>query len=223
MAIFDDEGKEHLKHHLTDLKDPVILKTFNQEFECRFCKETGEIIEEIGVASGGKVKVEVYDFVRDKETVGWYSIDKIPAVVIEGKEDYGIRFFGVPAGYELGTLLESIRMVSTGEHGLKPETVEALNKLPNPVHIQVFVTLTCPYCPKAVHMAHQMALASNNVRADMVESAEFPHLANKFGVLSVPKIVINEKTEFTGTLPEKAFLHFVQQAAAVKPEIAKPV
>lgn len=212
MALLDDEAKKHLKEHLKGLKDPVKIKMFTQEFECQFCKETRELVEAIGEASE-LVKVEVYDFVKDKDTAGWYGIDKIPAIVVEGKEDYGIRFFGIPAGYELTTLLEDIKMVSTGKHGLKAETVKALNELKNPVHIKVFVTLTCPYCPAAVHMAHKMAFASPLVKAEMIESAEFPHLANRYGVMSVPRVFLNEKTDFTGALPEKAFLNFVLQAA----------
>jgi alkyl hydroperoxide reductase subunit AhpF len=84
----------------------------------------------------------VYNFVTDKEAVRKYSIDKIPATVVEGEKDYGIRFFGIPTGYEFGTLIEDIIMASKGDSGLQPETREALSELGEPVHLQVFVTPT---------------------------------------------------------------------------------
>ena len=88
------------------------------------------------------ISLEVYNFITDKQQVSRYSIDKIPATVIEGESDYGIRFFGVPSGFEFGTLIESIVMASKGDSGLKPETREALAQLAEPVHLQVFVTPT---------------------------------------------------------------------------------
>ena len=153
-----------------------------------------------------KISVKVYDFVADKDQVAKYKIDKIPATVVEGGKDYGIRFFGVPAGYEFVSLLGSIELVSSGESGLSEATRNALSQLKDAVHIQVFITLTCPYCPRAVEMAHKLAFESDLVAADMVESAEFPHLANKYGVMAVPKVVVNEEA-----LPEAEFIENVMK------------
>ena len=74
------------------------------------------------------------------------------------------------------------------------------------VHIQVFITLTCPYCPGAVEMAHKLAVESELITADMVESAEFPHLTHKYDVMAVPKVVVNEDIQFEGALPEGEFV-----------------
>ena len=78
-----------------------------------------------------------------------------------------------------------------------------------PVHIHVFITLTCPYCPMAVQLAHEMAMESTLITSDMVEATEFPHLAHKYDVAAVPKIVINETIEFEGALPESKFFKYV--------------
>jgi predicted DsbA family dithiol-disulfide isomerase len=51
------------------------------------------------------------------------------------------------------------------------------------------------------------------VRTDIVEASEFPDLAERYGVYAVPKIVINETTEFVGAQPEEAFVAYVAQAA----------
>jgi alkyl hydroperoxide reductase subunit AhpF len=106
-----------------------------------YCRETRQLMEEITELSD-KITLEEYDFVADKDVVKRYSIDKIPATVVEGDKDYGIRFFGIPAGYEFGTLIEDIIMISKGDSGLEPETRLALATLSEPVHLQVFVTPT---------------------------------------------------------------------------------
>ena len=124
-------------------------------------------------------------------------------------KDYGIRFYGIPSGYEFSTLVEGIQMVGAGDSGLSQATKDALAKLDKPVHMQVFITPTCPYCPKAVHVAHQMAMESPFVQADMVEAIEFPHLSNKYSVMGVPRTVINEDTHVEGAMPEPMILQKV--------------
>ena len=131
---------------------------------------------------------------------------------MEGTRDYGIRFFGIPSGYEFSSLIEDIMVVSKDRTDLTDETRQRLKKLSRPVHIQVFVSVTCPYCPRAVSLAHKLAYESDSIRADMVEISEFTHLAHKYDVFSVPKVVINEVIQFEGVLPEPAFVSKVMEA-----------
>ncbi len=95
---------------------------------------------------------------------------------------------------------------------MSSETKKALEKLEKPLHIQVFVTPTCPYCPKAVRMAHQMAIESDKIRGDMIEATEFPHLSNHYNVSAVPKIIINDVVDFEGALHEPVYLEKVLEA-----------
>ena len=57
-----------------------------------------------------------------------------------------------------------------------------------------------------------MAVESNHVTADVIEAIEFPDLSRRYGVRGVPKIVINETTEFVGALPEADYLAHVRAA-----------
>ena len=211
MSIIKEDQKKQLKKRLKKLDGDVKLIVFTQEMECQYCEQTRELAEDLAALSD-KITVETYDFVADKDEVEKYKIDKIPATVVEGEKDYGIRFYGIPAGYEFVSLVDAIEAVSTGETGLSDETKTALGQLEDEVHIQVFITLTCPYCPNTVEMAHKMAMESDLVTADMVESAEFPHIANKYGVMAVPKVVVNEDTQFEGVLPENEFVENVIDA-----------
>jgi protein-disulfide isomerase len=61
-------------------------------------------------------------------------------------------------------------------------------------------------------LAHQMAVESEHVTADVIEATEFPDLSRRYNVRGVPKIVINDTTEFVGALPEAEYLAHVRAA-----------
>lgn len=205
--------KEQLREELTvKLQKPVRLVVFTQEYECPYCAQTRSLVEELASLSD-KIGVEVYDFVADVDKVRGYGVDKVPAVAIVGERDFGLRFYGLPYGYEFGTLLEGIIAVSRGRADISDEARERLKNVKVPVHIQVFVTLTCPYCPSVASLAFKFAVESDFVRADVVDVGEFPHVGHKYAVMGVPKTVINEKVEFLGAVPEDVFLEHVLLAA----------
>ncbi len=211
MPLIRDEDKKTIRKEFEEkLVNPVRLVMFTQDFECQFCAETRQIVEEIAALSD-KITAEIYDFIADKDKAEEYGIDKIPAIAIIGEKDYGIRFYGIPSGYEFTSLFEDIIDVSRRESGLMEPTKKALAQLKEPMHIQVFVTPTCPYCPMAVRLAHRMAMESDLVRADMVEAMEFPQLAIKYQVQGVPRSVINETIHQEGAVPEPLFMMNLMQ------------
>lgn len=207
--MIPDEPKEHLRMELNEkLEKPVKIIMFTQEVECQFCMQTRQLINELA-ALNDKIKVEIYDFLKDSEKAKEYGVDKVPAIVIVSEKDYGIRFYGIPYGYELQTLLEGVINVSKGRTDVSEETRKKLREIKKPVHIQVFVTLTCPYCPVVATIAYKFAIESDLIKADVIEASEFPQLAVKYAVMGTPKTVINEKIEFIGAFPEDLFLEHV--------------
>ncbi|NPV68779.1 MAG: glutaredoxin [Anaerolineae bacterium] len=215
MPLMDDKTREDVREMLKELTGPVKLLVFTQQFECQYCRETRQIAEEVAELND-LITVEVRDFVEDEAYAKQLGLDKIPAIAILGANDhdYGIRFYGIPSGYEFMSLLEAIRLVSTGEVQLSEETLRYLNALEGDLHLQVFVTPTCPYCPRAVVLAHQMAFASARVRADMIEANEFPHLSMRYNVMGVPRTVINEDTFIEGAAPEAMVVAKIREALA---------
>jgi glutaredoxin-like protein len=215
MALLKEEDRQHLIEEFETLQNPVKLLMFTQELECQYCRETRMIAEEVADLSDA-ISIEVYNFVTDKEVAEKYDIDKIPAIAVlqDGHEpkDYGIRYYGIPSGYEFSSLVEDVMMISQGESGLSEATKTQVAELTEPVHIQVFVTPTCPYCTRAVRLAHQLALESDLIRADMVEAIEFPHLSMKYQVQGVPRTVINEKVHIEGAVPEPMLMTRFKEA-----------
>ncbi len=149
MPLLDERVQKQVRGALADLKQPVRLVMFTQgeggALECAFCGETRQLVEEIAKLSD-RISVDIRDFQGDAELAKRYGIDKIPAIVMEtggdSPKDHGIRFYGIPSGYEFSTFLEDLRMVSRGEPGLGQATRDAVAKITRPVHIQVFVTPT---------------------------------------------------------------------------------
>jgi len=214
LGLIPEEHKAHLRQELQqNMQEPVRVVAFTQEMECEFCKEARELVQDVASLMPDKIVAEVYDFVKDEAKAKEFGVDKVPAIAVLGKKDHGIRYYGIPYGYEFNTFIDTIINVSKGTTNLSEETKTKLKTLDKPAHIQVFVTLTCPYCPIAAGLAHRFAIESDMVKSDVVEVGEFPHMAQKYSVMGVPKIVINERTELVGAVPEAQFVMHVLQAA----------
>ncbi len=149
MPLLEERVQKQVRTALADLKAPVSLVMFTQgeggAIECAFCGETRQLVEEIGKLSD-QISVDVRDFQKDADLAANYGVDKIPAIVMlagrESPRHHGIRFYGIPSGYEFSTFIEDLRMLARGEAGLSESTRRAIARITRPVHIQVFVTPT---------------------------------------------------------------------------------
>ena len=216
MALIDDKTGKAVKEVMAAMADPIHILVFTGLDECRSCSETVQMIEELGSLTG-KITHERLVLEDNEGLAGEMGIDKTPAVVVnrgtpEDNKYLGVRFFGIPAGYEFTSLLDSIVSASTGVLKISDETREYLAGLEKDLHIKVFVTPTCPYCPPAVVLAHHMAMASDRVVAEMIEASEFPEEARKFNVMGVPRTVINGKVHQEGAAPERLIVEKIRQA-----------
>lgn len=230
MAFLRESDRKEVERRLGGLDSPVKLLLFvekssplilpgRESSRCEYCREIQQLLEEV-VGLSPQLSLEVVDWKEEPDRAPVYGVDKVPALVLlkgDGS-DTRIRFYGIPAGYEFATLIEDILDVGRGRTGLQEETKEFLRGLEEPLHLQVFVTPTCPYCPRAVRLAHQMALESEKVRGDMIEAMEFPELAEEYGVMGVPRTVINGEQYLEGAVPEGVLVQALQSIVKVKAE-----
>jgi glutaredoxin-like protein len=199
---------------LKGLPSPIRLVVFTQEMECEHCRENRQLAEEVAALAPDKVRLEVYNLITDPEQARELGVDKVPAICVVGSRDYGIRFYGVPAGFEFSTFVAAIELAAGGDSRLKPESKSKLAGLTQAADVMVFTTLTCPACPAAASLAHRLAVESDKVTASVIDAAEFPQLVNLYGVMAVPKVVINRGHSFEGALPEDRFVEEVLKGAA---------
>jgi len=142
MALIADDVAAQLKEEFAKLQNPVRLAVFSQALADPESEQVRRLVEELG-ALDPRLTAESYNFVLDTEKVQGLRIARIPAIAILGAEkDYGIRMYGMPSGYEFGTLVDAILDVSRGDSGLSEETRAGLLALARPVHVQVFSTPT---------------------------------------------------------------------------------
>ena len=142
MPLISDEVAAQLEEEFSRLKGPVRLAVFSQALGDPESEQVKRLVEELGQLDD-RIRVESFNFVLDKEKVEALGIRRTPAVAVLGEDrDYGIRMYGLPSGYEFGTLVEAILDVSGGDSGLSEETRTALLALQGPVHLQVFSTPT---------------------------------------------------------------------------------
>lgn len=141
MGMLKEKDREKLINLFKEIKEDVKIVMFTQEMECTHCEMTRMLLEEVSGLSD-KLFLEVHDFVAEADLARKYGVDKIPAIVLSGDRDYGIRFYGVPAGYEFNVLIEDIMDVGKRDSGLDKAVMAELAKVDQPVHIQVLISPT---------------------------------------------------------------------------------
>lgn len=215
MGLLAEKDRKYLVDVFQkELHNEVKLLFFHGE-NCEYCDLESQLLDEVSELSD-KIVVEKHH--KDSDVGRSYGVEYAPALIItlaDGK-DRGVRFYGIPSGHEFGTLVQDIVTFGKGaQPQLSKDTIEKLKGLTKPIKISVFVTPTCPYCPRAALTAHNMALASDLVTAEVIEANEFFDLSEEFGVSSVPHIAINRSPEryFIGAYPEAQFLQQVLDLA----------
>jgi glutaredoxin-like protein len=205
--LLNEDIQTQVSEAFKQLQEPVHVLFFGTPDQCEYCDDTRQLLEEVTGLSD-KLTLSVFDIDADAAVAANYNVERTPGLVIaaegeDGPIDYGVRYAGIPSGHEFSSLIQDLILVSSRDSGLNENTREFLASLTEPVHLQVFVTPTCPYCPRAVVLAHQMAMESKLVHAEMVEATEFPELSNQYQIMGVPDTVINHgKGKMVGAAPE---------------------
>jgi len=208
MSLLSDRDRQTVQTHLAGLTHDVTLLFFTQTIGApETVAIARQVVEEVASLSD-RVSVEEVNLVLDREKSAQFGIDRIPAIVLlRDGADTRMRFLGAPAGYEFSSLVESILLAGTDDSGLTDESKRAIaEKATEPLDIKVFVTPTCPHCPRAVTLAHRMAVESPNISATCVEASEFHDLSREYRVTGVPKTVSSGGAEILGALPEEQFV-----------------
>jgi len=208
MPLLSDQDQQTVRGHLAAIDTPVTLLLFTQTIGGpETALATKQILDEIA-ALNEHVTVAEANFVLDRDRAAQYGVDRIPAIVVLANgEDTEIRFFGAPAGYEFMSLVEAVIAAGTGDSGLSPESRQLIaEQATGPIDIKVFVTPSCPHCPRAVTLAHRMAIESPHIRATCVEATEFMDLSRQYRVTGVPKTIVNDEIELLGAAPEEDFI-----------------
>jgi glutaredoxin-like protein len=212
MSLLTEQDQQQLRGMFqADLARAVRLVVFTQTFGCETCGEARRILDEVAALSP-RLSLEECNLVLETERAQALGVERSPTTAViavdeDGTEhDYGVRFVGLPSGYGFSALIDAILLVSKGDSSLSADSRAQLAALTEPVTIQVFSTPTCPHCPRAISLAHRMAIESPLVRSLAIEVSEFPDLIQRYRVNGVPKTVVNDRNEILGAQPEPMFI-----------------
>ncbi len=212
VVEMDQATKEQVQVMFATLDAEVTAHLFVKDHDCLYCGDTAELINQIAELSE-RVKVEKHHDAIGEGAAAEMGVKHHPTIVLHGKDKYKVRFLGIPAGHEFGALIAGIVAVSTGSIPLEPDLIADIKDIDKPLHIQVFTTPQCPYCPNMVRLAHYAAILNPLIEADMVEALEFQDLATKYQVFGVPKTIVNETVHFEGAVPPETFVEKLFEAA----------
>jgi len=210
MGLLKEEDKKYLSGEFEKhIEQPVnIIHFTSSSSDCMYCSQTKEILEEVEQLHP-KIALTVYDGDTDKENMEKYKVTLMPSIIIPRNGGTGMRYYGIPGGYEFSSLIEDIIDVGKDMVDLSPDTMQKLATIKKPFNIKVFITLSCPYCPQAVRMAHKFAFVNSNITGEMIEANEYPQLSQKYNVSAVPRMVMDDDYFFEGALPEPQFIQEV--------------
>lgn len=221
MALIDEKTRQEVRNRLAGtLEQPVELRLYRRPdsgrlilpggVRCATCDAAEELARALTEAVPDKLSLSIVDVSQDSAPIG-----AVPTLTVARPgEEPRVVFQGLTAGYEFATLLDAVERVSSSAPQLPPELAERLSALEGEVEVIVFVTPTCPYCPRAASTANRMALASGHVRSLVIEANEYPDLAARYQVQGVPRTVVNRSGAFVGALPEAMFVDSVLRLAA---------
>jgi glutaredoxin-like protein len=211
MSLLSERDQQTVRSHLAGLTHDVTVLFFTQTIAA---PETAliarQVIDEVASLSD-RITVEEVNQILDKERSAAFGIDRVPGIaLLRDGADTRMRFLGAPAGYEFSSLVEAILLAGSDDSGLTEDSKQVIAELAkDPIEIKVFVTPTCPHCPRAVTLAHRMAVESPNISATCIEASEFHDLSRQYRVTGVPKIVTSTGAEIFGAVPEEMFVRGV--------------
>ncbi|BDU50574.1 protein disulfide oxidoreductase [Haliovirga abyssi] len=215
MGLLKDTDIKFLKEKFgKELGKEVTVIAFTSENQNKENNDTfKDILTEVSDLDE-RIKLEFYSE-EDKELVEKYGITMYPAFAMVGEKDYGVRFYGIPSGYEFAALIENLIDISKDKSALATDLLEEVKSIDKEITIKVFVTPTCPHCPGAARKAHMFAMENENILGEAIEANEFPVVSQKYGVMAVPKIVIESKdgksVSFEGNYPEAHFIEKIKE------------
>jgi len=143
MPKIDEKDKQTIRDMFSGMSGSTNIRFFGAKQGCDYCTDTQEILEELAELSE-KIDLQVFDKEQHPDEVRRYKVDKFPAIVFvkEDGTDTGVRYYGIPSGYEFSSLIEDIIDLGNNKVHLSQATIDQLAKINQEIHMQVFVTPT---------------------------------------------------------------------------------
>ncbi|AFK51291.1 glutaredoxin-like protein [Thermogladius calderae 1633] len=182
----EHEHEHHHHHHHAHFSlKPAVVE------ECPTCGEAWMLATELSKISNGALSFEIVEKQNAKELRPRY----LPAFIY-GTNGLNIRYYGLPSGQEFAPFIYVHQYIATGEVKLSAKVKEVVESIDTPLHVKIFVTPECPYCPIVVDYFNQIALLNKQIWVETIEALELPYEADMYGVQAVPYVTINKMEDY---------------------------
>jgi len=196
------------------MKKPVRLVLFTLDRGCPACPEALALVRAIKDHMG-KIVLETYDLVMDRDKSEHYGVTKVPAIVVEGGDGQMVTFSGMIEDVFLGILMNTIQLIADSKVWFPDDVSRTLKHLAHDVRVRVFVESDCPLCRPVAETAIGLALESRFIFTDIIVASDFPELMKKHKITLLPKTIFGENLHMDGHVSEGEFLEMIFQAEGV--------
>ena len=190
-GFLSSQVREQLQGVFAKFSQPVLLKAWLNEEPL-----SGEITGFLRELEGMSDKL-TWKKAEAGESAEGRILPSIELCYPDGRSS-GIQFHGVPGGHEFNSFVIALYNVAGPGQEIQQEIKEQIEKLDRPVNLKVLVSLSCTMCPDTVMAAQKAAAVSEYVEAEMFDLAHFPKLKEKYKVMSVPCMILNDEKVFFG-------------------------
>lgn len=212
MMLLSESDRNALQRKFSmGMRDEVTLLLFVDEGSA-ISKELVDFVQLIAAFSPRiRVEVEKADGGKNQRMKDM-KVENTPCMILVKGDFSRLRYFGVPAGYEMPPITDAIAELSSTVSPLSPKARTALSTVRRKANIKVFVLQTCPFCPTVVRHAYRAAMGSSKVSAEIIDSSVFTDLALRHSVMGVPKVILNDSVDITGAVQEAEFFEKLREA-----------
>ena len=186
-SLFDEAMLQQLKNVFSRMENPLCLRLFPNDSEVS--KELEAYMKELTSLSD-KLTLQTASSGSDTR-----ASSELPCVEIRRADGTytGLAFHGAPGGHEFTSFVLGLYNASGSGQTIEPSLLEHIRQLHHPFHLQILVSLSCTMCPELVTAAQKIASVNPEITAEVYDLNHFPDLRDRYKVMSVPCLVVNEE------------------------------
>lgn len=195
FAKFDKKVKVVL------IKDPEIAKSIQME---EFLSEISSLSDKIDFHSLNKNE--------NLELEKKVDAERFPTIAFFDQDNNfkGIKFSTLPGGHELNSFILALYNIAGAGQKISEESKKKIDGISTPQKIKIGVTLSCSRCPESVQSAQRIAIENSNIDVEVIDVFTFPKFREKFEIMSVPVIIIDDKLVGFGQKNIEQFLDLIK-------------
>ncbi len=210
--FLDDELRQQLVAVIDRFENPVEIVVFKDPNN----EESVNIenaVKDIASISPEKLKFSSYNEGENKDLEAKVKITRTPTIAILDKDgNYsGLKYSSLPSGHELNSFILGLYNVAGPGQKVATESLEKIEKINKPVNIKIGISLSCTKCPKTVQATQRIATLNKNVEMEMINIFTFQDFKNRYDIMSVPAIIVDDQHIYFGEKTVEDMLEIINK------------